>query len=168
MKQTACLVILILLFFGLAKSQSENEISDVQKADLINLMKTLPVKGEFFTDKAIDKAQNSLPVLFAFTEQDLEKYDIYPFLDLSRGLADREDQRKYAAEHFSEIRYPLLKLFWGVMLFNENAVSPEIVGFLKDALKSEKQSALLSEITGPNFRDFRQRVENYSLEEKQR
>lgn len=161
-KQIAYVTIFILLFFSSAESQTGNEISNVQKEDLIKLMKTLPVKGEFFTDEAIDKAQNSLPVLFAFTEKDLEQYDIYAFLALSRGLADRKNHRDYAVEHFLEIQHPILKLFWGAFLFDEEVASPAIVRFLQDALKAEKQAIILSEMLGPKYEDFNQRVNNYS------
>ena len=71
------------------------------KKDFIELLKTLfPVKGEFYTDEAIDKSQNYVPVLFALTEKDIENYDIYPFLALSRGLCDRNIHRDYAVRHF--------------------------------------------------------------------
>lgn len=154
------------MFFSFAESQTVDKVSDAQKEDFIKLLKTLPVKGEFYTDEAIDKAQNSLAVLFAFTEKDLEKYDVYPFLALSRGLADRKVHQEYAVKHFSKIQHPILKLFWGAVLFDENANFPEIVQFLKDALKSEKQAQILSEMSGPNFKDFQRRVTNYSLENK--
>ena len=64
----------LLLVF--APYQSAQQISDVQKKDFIELLKTLPTKGEFFTDEAIRKAEPYLPVLLALTESDLENYDI--------------------------------------------------------------------------------------------
>ncbi len=106
----------------LTSCQASNQISDVQKKDFIGLLKTLPVKGEFYTDAAIDKAGRYLPVFFALTEKDIEKYDIYPFLALSRGLCDRKVHRDYAVRHFAEIRHPMLKFGWGAMLFNAGAL----------------------------------------------
>ncbi|HEU0143985.1 MAG TPA: hypothetical protein VFQ47_04305 [Nitrososphaera sp.] len=145
----------------LTPSQASNQISDTQKKDFIELLKTLPHKGEFYTDEAIEKAGPYLPVLFALTEKDIEKYDIYPFAAISRGLCDQKKHRDYAVRHFAEIRHPMLKLFWGAMLFDAGATSPEIVRFLKDALESKEQAKLLSEIIGPQFEDFKQRVKAY-------
>jgi hypothetical protein len=166
-KSVAIVITFILLFFSYAESQTVNKVSDVQKEDLIKLLKMLPVKSEFYTDEAINKAQNSMPILFAFSEKDLEKYDIYPFLALSRGLADRKNHQEYAVKHFLEIQHPTLKLFWGSVLFNENAVSPEIVKFLKGALKLEKQAQILSEMLGPKYKIFKQQVTNFSFKTKQ-
>jgi hypothetical protein len=126
----------ILLVF--APSQAANQVSEAQKKDFIELLKTLPTKGEFFTEEAIDKAGLYLPVLYALTEKDIEKYDIYPFVAVSRGLCDRKVHRDYAIRHFSELRHPLLKLGWGSMLFNAGAASPDVVQFLREALESEE------------------------------
>jgi hypothetical protein len=131
------------------------QISDAQKKDLLNLLKTLPHKGEFFTDDAITTAGPYLPVLLALTDKDIEGYDIYPFAALSRGLCDIKEHRLYAAAHFGEIKHSELKLFWAAMLFDEGNPSTEITRFLKDALKSEAQAKLLGEIIGPKFTDFK-------------
>ena len=143
----------------LAPQQSgATQVSDAQKKDFLNLLKTLPHKGEFFTDDAIKTAEPYLPVLFSLTDKDIEGYDIYPFAALSRGLCDIKERRQYATAHFGEIQNSQLKLFWAAMLFREDNPSREIVRFLKDALKSEAQAKLLAEITGPNFADFKARV----------
>jgi len=146
----------VLLAFSLG--QVTNRISDAQKKEFIELLKTLPHKGEFYTDEAVEKAGPYLPVLFALTEKDIKKYDIYPFAAISRGLSEQKEHRDYAVRHFAEIRHPTLKLFWGALLFDAQATSPEIVRFLKDALASKEQSRLLSEIVGPQFEDFKQRA----------
>ena len=138
--------------------QTAGQVSETRKREFIELLRTLPRKGEFFTDESVKKAGPYLPALFALTEKDIEGYDIYPFGALSRGLCDRKAHRKYAVRHFREIRHPTLKLLWGAMLFGEGAASPEIVRFLRDALRSEGQAKLLSEIEGPGFDDFRRRV----------
>lgn len=144
--------------FVFAPCQSAQQILDAQKKDFIEVLKTLPTKGEFFTEEAIRKAEPYLPVLLALTENDVEKYDIYPFAAISRGLCDSEKNRKYAVRYFDEIRHPSLKLFWGAMLFDYKSPSPKVVLFLKDALKSEKQAKELSEIARPNFESFKRRV----------
>ncbi len=166
MKRIIITAIFTILFSTFAIAQTANQISDAQKKDFIEILKTLPVKGEFYTDEAIDKSQRYLPVLFALTEKDIENYDIYPFLALSRGLCDRKVHRDYAVRHFSSIRHPTLKLFWAAMLFEEKEVSSEIVQFLRGALESEKQAKMLSEILGPNYKDFKRRVKAYQDEKK--
>lgn len=142
----------------LAPSQPMNQVSDVQKREFIELLKTLPTKGDFYTGESVEKAGPYLPVLFALTEKDIEGHGIYPFAAISRGLSDHEDHRAYAVRHFAGIRHPELKLFWGVKLFDAGEASPEIVQFLRDALEAEDRAKLLSEIVGPRFEDFKKRV----------
>lgn len=143
----------------LSPSQASSQISEAQKLEFIELLKTLPYEGEFYTDEAIEKAGPHLPVLFALTEKDIEKHDIYPFAAISRGLCNQKKHRDYAVRHFAEIRHPMLKLFWASMLFDEaEAASPEIVQFLKNALDTKEQAKVLSQIVGPNFEDFKRRV----------
>ena len=166
MKRIIITAIFTILFSAFAVAQTANQISAAQKKNCIELLKTLPVKGEFYTDKAITKSQHYLPVLFALTEKDIENYDIYLFLALSRGLCDRKVHRDYAVRHFSKIRHSTLKLFWAAMLFDEKEVSPEIVRFLRDALESEKQAIMLSEMLRPNYKDFQRRVKAYQDEKK--
>ena len=155
------IALLLTIFLSVAPSQAGNQISDAQKKDFIELLKTLPVKGEFFRDEAIEKAGPYMPVLFALSEKDIEKYDIYPFLALSRGLCDRKSYRSYAVRHFSEIRHPELKLGWGAMLFDAGAKSPDIARYLEEALESESQSKILAEMLGPNYEDFQRRVKSF-------
>jgi len=127
----------LIIFLALTPSQVSSQISDSQKRDFFELLKTLPHKGEFYTDESIDKAGGYLPIIFALTEKDIEKLDIYPFLALSRGLCDRKAHRDYAVRHFAEIQHPILKLGWGLMLFDAGATSPQIVQFFRSALGSE-------------------------------
>ncbi len=153
--------LIILLTF--TPCQATNQVSDAQRKEFIGLLKTLPTKGEFYTDEAVKKAGTYLPVLFALTEKDIEKYDVYPFAAISRGLCNQKEHRDYAVRHFAEIHHPALKLFWGAMLFDTGAASSEIVQFLRDALKSEEQAKVLSEIVGPQFEDFKRRVSIHPL-----
>src|SRR5437773_11144948 len=150
--------ILALLLVFAPHQAPTSQVSDTQKKDFIELLKALPHKGEFFTDEAVTKAGPYLPVLFALTEKDIEAYDIYPFAALSRGLCDDKDHRQYATTHFAQIRHPMLKLFWAAMLFDEGKTTPEIVGFLRDALNSDAQAKILAEVIGPKFADFKTRL----------
>lgn len=151
----AAFLAIVLLF---TPAQMSGQVSDAQKKEFIELLKTLPHKGEFYTDEAVAKAGPYLPVLLALTEKDLEKYDIYPFGAISRGLCDQEKHRDYAIRHFAEIRHQQLKLLWGAMLFEAAAKSTEITQFLKDALESAEQAKVLSEMLGPQFDIFKRKV----------
>ncbi len=151
--------ILLLLCLFLTPAQAmANQPSAAEKHEFLELLKTLPHKGEFYTDESIRKAGPYLPVLFALTREDIEGYDFYPFAALSRGLCDVEKHRKYAVRHFTEIRHGTLKLFWGAMLFDAGDASSEIVRFLRDALQDEEQARLLSEVIGPDFASFEKQV----------
>src|SRR5258708_37026201 len=152
--------ILLMLVVVTPQQSPANQISDVQKKDFINLLKTLPHKGEFFTGDAIKTAGPYLPVLFALTDKDIEGYDIYPFAALSRGLCDDENNRRYATAHFGDIRHSDLKLAWAAMLFDAGKPSAEIVRFLRGALKSQARAKVLAEMLGPNFADFKRRVKS--------
>lgn len=138
--------------------KTSNPISVAQKQDFIRLLGTLPGEGEFYSQEAVKKAGPYLAVLFALTEEDIQKYDFYAFGAISRGLCDQKEYRGYAILHFAEIRHPLLRLLWAAMLFDKGESSKEIVHFLKSALKSRKEVQALSELTGPDFQNFRKRV----------
>ena len=155
------IALLLTILLTVVCGQGGNHISDAQKKSFIELVKTLPVKGEFFKDEAIEKAGPYMPVLFALSEKDIEKYDIYPFFALSRALCDRKSHRSYAVRHFSEIRHSELKLGWGAMLFDAGATSPEVVRYLKDALESESQTKVLAEMLGPEYEHFQRRVRSF-------
>jgi hypothetical protein len=148
----------------LAPPKEMNVVTDCEKEAFIELLKILPTEREgFFTPKAIDKVERYTGVLLALTKKDLEKYDLYPFLTLSRGLLDRKEQRAFGVKHFRKIAHPEIKLFWGALLFEEKAISPEIVKFLRAALSSKQESMFLSQILGPSFEDFRKQVKAYPL-----
>src|SRR5215510_14765638 len=78
-----------------AGPQEPKEVTVAETKEFLKLLKSLPTKGEFFTDEAIKKAVPHTRVLLALDAKDLEGYDLYPFLALSRGLLDRKDQRDY-------------------------------------------------------------------------
>ncbi len=127
----ASLSVTILLVF--ATALAGQNASDAQKKEFIELLKTLPTKGEFYTEDAIRKAGPYLPVLLSLTERDTEKFDLYPFAAISTGLASDKARRAYVLGHFADIRHPQLKLFWAALLFNADDVSPEVVRYLLDA-----------------------------------
>jgi len=149
---------IFLFVLVLAPNQTTTYITEIRKQEFIQLLQTLPHKGEFYTDEAIEKAGPYLPTLFALTESDLAGYDIYPFGALSRGLSSRLENRKYAVRNFSKIQHPTIKLLWAVMLFDSAQRSPEIVRFLRNALKDPEQTKVLSEGLGPKFSSFKNRV----------
>jgi len=145
------------LFLAGVLCQLKAEILEAHRKELIELVKVLPREGEFFTEEAVKKAAPYLPVLFALTEKDIENYDIYPFVALSRGLGDQKEHRQFALRNFQRIQHGTLKLCWAVMLFDAQP-SDEIVQFLKAALKDERQAKVLSEMAGPKFDDLKRRV----------
>lgn len=133
----------------------EAEVTEAQKSAFLKLLPELPNDGEFLTDKGVSKAAPYTPVLFALSEDDIVDYDIYPFLAVSRGLADRKDTREYAIRHFRDITHPTIKMFWAAVLFKDYGVSGEVVDYLLIALASESQSSTLAEMIGPEFEQFR-------------
>jgi len=157
-----------------ASLRTPNKVTNTRKEEFKNLLKTLPTDGEFYTQEAIVKAEPFLPVLLALDEKDLpvldkremeklspedrDKYDMYPFLAIIRGLCDGRQNRGYVVSHFKEIRHPFLKLAWAALLFDANSTSPEVVHFLTDALQSDQQRQLLKDMLGPGFDDFRKRL----------
>jgi hypothetical protein len=56
----------------------EVKVSIAEKKEFIELLKTLPYKGEFLLMMP-SRQPSYLPVLFALTEKDIETSDIYPF-----------------------------------------------------------------------------------------
>lgn len=140
------------------QERSIKDVTAAEKKAFINKVSALPTRGEFFTDKSVKKAAPDIRVLLALTPEDLGQRDIYPFRALRRGLCDLKESRRYALRHFGEIAHPDLRLSWAVMLFDGNAASPEIIAYLKAALRSDKQSKTLAELTGPDFTDFKKRV----------
>jgi hypothetical protein len=141
------------------QAQVANEISEAQKKQFVELLKTLPFKGEFFTEDAVKTAGPYLPVLFALTDKDIEGYDLYPFVAISRGLFEVREHRLYANNHFADIRHSELKLFWAAMLFKYGKPSSQIVQYLKLALKSDTQARQLAEMAGPHYEDLKRRIE---------
>ncbi len=158
---------LIALALLLAPCQAEKDVSAAQKREFLEVLKTLPHKGEFYTDEGVAKAKPYLPVLLALTEQDIKGYDIYPFAALSNGLGEYKDSRGYVVRHFEGIRHPVLQLGWAVMLFEKQSASPQVMQFLRDALMSNKQAKLLKEMLGPGFADFQRRVKAHPTTKKQ-
>jgi hypothetical protein len=148
------LIALLVAVPGFASAQ----VSDAQKAAFIALLKTLPTDGEFYADAAVTRAEPYLPVLFALTEANLQPFDSYPFVAISRGLSERAKPRAYAIRHFADIQHPLLKLGWAVLVFNERCASPEMVRFLRTVLDSPPQAALLAEMAGPDFERMKARI----------
>lgn len=141
--------------------QVGQEVSDAQKREFIELLKTLPSRGEFYTEEAARKAAPYLPVLFSLTEKDIEEDALYAFVAISVGISEDKARRVYAVAHFGEIRHSKLKLFWAAFLFNLKEVSPEIVRYLRDALNSSAQAQELKSMIGLEFKFFKRAVRNH-------
>jgi WD40 repeat protein len=150
--------LLITLLVSFASASLAQDSSAAQKKEFIDLLKTLPTKGEFYTDESIRRATPYLPALLSLTEDDIEKYDFYPLAAISGGLAREKTNRAYVLKRFAEIRHPQLKLFWAAMLFNADDISPEVVHYLRDALKEPSRAKTLSEAIGPDFKFFKRKV----------
>ena len=165
-------LLLVVSLFITTGQESIGATAD-EKRGFLELVEELPKGGEFFTDKEVETAAPYTRVLLSLTHEDVKKFVaerqkidpedfiLYPLLVLSRGLLDREDQRAYGIKHFKEIADPVLKLFWGCVLFGETAASPEIVKCLRSALESKEQSEFLARLYGPKFDDFKRRLKDY-------
>jgi hypothetical protein len=148
--------LLVTLAFGLA--EAKKDVTEAEKKAFLKELAKLPTRGEFFTEKAIKKAVPWTRVLLALTKKDLEKHDIYPFLALSSGLLDHQEPRRYGTAHFATIAHPTTKLFWAAGLFEKKAPSPEVVTFLRKAVNSRQDARTLSQMLGPHFEEFKERV----------
>jgi len=146
-------------------SQGERPVTPAEKRAFENLLAELPHQGEFYTDEAIERAAPYTRVLLALTQKDIGERAHYGLYAVSRGLLNRKEQREYGVKHFGTIAHPDLKLFWGAVLFDETRPSPEIVNFLRAALESKEQAEMLSNMLGPKFEDFKQRVKDYTFKE---
>jgi hypothetical protein len=148
--------VLVLAFaLGQPEPMSEKAVTDAEKAAFLKLLMTLPTRGEFFAQEAIDKAAPYTRVLLALTEKDLKKYNIYPFLAISAGLGGHKQARQYAIANFGRIAHPQIKLSWAIMLFRAREGPPELVPFLRKALDAEGERNFG---LGPEFQDFRDAV----------
>ena len=58
---------IFLFVLVLAPNQTTTYITEIRKQEFIQLLQTLPHKGEFYTDEVIEKARPYLPTLFALT-----------------------------------------------------------------------------------------------------
>jgi hypothetical protein len=141
------------------QQRGTEEATAAEKKEFLELLPRLPVHGKSYTKDAVRKAAPYVRVLLALTPSDVGKRDLYAFAVLGRGLCDLDGPRDYAVRHFGTIAHPKLKLAWAVMLFDKKVATPEIVAYLKAALKSKEQAKTLAEMTGPDFTDLKKRVE---------
>jgi WD40 repeat protein len=149
----------IALLLALCPVLVAQNATDAQKKEFIELLKTLPTRGEFYTPEAVQQATRYLPVLLSLTEKDIEQYDLYPFVALSGGLSFDKQNRTYVLSHFNEIRHAKLKLGWAVLLFNAGDISRDVVHHLRDALLAPAGASDLSGMVGHSqFKFFRRKV----------
>jgi hypothetical protein len=149
---------ILLVALALGQAQAGRAVTDAEKKEFLEVLTKLPTRGEFFMEEAISKAVPYTRVLLALTKKDLENRDLYSFLALSLGLIDRKGPREYGITNFGEIAHPTIKMFWASVLFNESPPSPKIVTFLRKALDSKEDARTLSEMAGPDFEEFKERV----------
>jgi hypothetical protein len=154
---------MLVLALAAAPSQAEKEVAVLEKKAFLDLVYVtkLPTRGEYFTAEAVQKVAPYTRVLLALTEKDLGERDIYPLLALSAGLVERKEQREYGVKHFGKVAHPTIKLSWGVCLFDAKEASPEIVAHLRAALETKGQAERLSQMLGPHFEDFKERVKEH-------
>jgi len=158
-----CLIVTAFLFLGGCDGarklpQTGNQVGDVsrkEKAEFIEMIQTLPTKGDFFTAEAVERAVPFAPVLLSLTEADLTGHDLYPFLALARGLLDRAEQRAFFTQHFAEIAHVRIKMFVGLVLVDEGVGSEQVIQYMEAALASKERAAILAEMAGPGFNDFK-------------
>lgn len=76
---TKILILIILVGTTLSPIQTAQEISDAQKKEFIELLKTLPSKGEFYTEEAGRRAGPYLPAkrLFCWIHQQENYYALF-------------------------------------------------------------------------------------------
>ena len=144
-------------------AQNTKDVSLAEKKKFLRLLDALPMDSdhEFFTEESVNKAAPFIRTLFALTEEDIDKDHIPPLLGLSRDLCDREESRAYSLNSFQTIRHPIIKLFWGAVLFDEGVATQQIVEYLRTAITSNTQSKTLSNIVGTKYEEFKQRVLTY-------
>jgi hypothetical protein len=143
---------------ALGMAEPAKEVTDADTKAFLKKLAKLPARGELFTKDAVKKAVPDTRILLALTPKDLENYDLYPFLALSRGLIEHKEARQYGTTNFDKIAHPRIKLFWAAVLFDKHIPSAEIVTFLRKALKSKQQARTLAGMLGPGFEDFKERV----------
>ena len=131
-----------------------------QKKEFLALVKKLPARGEFFTDEGIEKASPFLHVLLALDKQDINENHYFALLALSRGLHDaRKEHREYATKHFAKIGHPVIKVGWGLLLFESpREKSAEVTHYLRGSLDDRERSTLIRGMLGPGFEEFRERL----------
>jgi len=100
--------------------KAEPPVTAEQKQAFIELIKIAPTEGEFLSDEGVEQLAPHIRTLFALGSEDVDKEHIYPFAALSSGLCQRESGWRYGVEHFGEIQHPLIKLFWGALLFQHD------------------------------------------------
>jgi hypothetical protein len=148
------------------QQRSTEEATAAEKKEFLELLPRLPVHGKFYTEDAVRKAAPYVRVMLALTPSDVGKRDVDALAVLSHDLCDLDAPRNYAVRHFGKIAHPTLQLGWAVMLFDKKVATPEIVAYLKAALKSKEQAKTLAEMTGPDFTDFKKRVEEANIEQR--
>jgi hypothetical protein len=136
------------------------KVTPEQKKEFLELLEQLPRRGEFFTDEGVQKASPFLHVLLALNKEDINENDYFALLALSRGLHDaKKEHREFAVKHFAKIPHPVIKIFWGIVLFRYSSdVSPEITRYLRESLDDRELSEIIRSMAGPEFEAVRKQI----------
>jgi hypothetical protein len=155
--------LLVLLMLALCMQLESGDIAKVtsrEKQAFLKLLKTLPTRGEFFTEEGVARAAPFLHVILAMEKKDLPDGDYYALLALSRGLHDaKKEHREFAARNYAKIPDTTVKLCWGLVLFQySKEVTPEIVRDLRESLNDRARLAIVRSLTGPDFEAVRKQI----------
>ena len=135
------------------------DVSPAERQDFVKLLTTLETERKLFTQEGLSRVVSERHVLLALTAEDAsgEGY-AYLFIAVTTVLSQEEEIRTYVTEHFDEFAHPGLKLLWGVMLFEHNVRTPNIIRYLKQSVEAEESVSSLQLYMGGKFEDFRKRV----------
>ncbi len=123
-----------------------------RKAEFMNKMSTLELSGgDMFSKDSVTKVVPDLPILLSIDVDDLVKIsgldhkdiDVSMLGVLSGQLGEIPKCQDYVMQHFDNIRNPELKVLWGALLVMHNRQTPEIIDYLRHAMKTSRNLFLL-------------------------
>jgi hypothetical protein len=157
-KLVSSVIYFAVLSISCSGDTNRQAVTGLQKKQFLEMLRELPRDREFYTAEAVKTTSRFTNVLFALDKTDVSDDHLYPLEAISQGLLENEDQRNYGRKNFDVIRHPAIKLFWGVVLFDKKAASPEIIDYLRESLSSKERSEILKDILGDKYETFRKRI----------
>lgn len=136
------------------------KVAPAQKKMFLETLEKLPTRGEFFTDEAIQKASQFLPVLLSLDKKDVSEDQLFALLALGRGLHDsKKEHRDYAVKNFDKIAHPVIKLGWAINLFRiSKGENPVVVRYLAESLTDSERGETIRSLLGSEFESFQKQV----------